>query len=170
MTLVAALSAQGRCRGPGQAFRESSYLAYTAGMSHRPQPSCSASSVPSVTGQGARSLSALNEATSSALLPLPPPPPLPLVLTVSAVCSLHVSGGHSRGEGLVAWAMTDSRLGRSTGAIPPPLPPPFLPPLAGAGAEAALLMDELEEVRRAALVWDAILPHLRCMMPLFHAP
>ena len=117
--------------------------------------------MPSVTGQGARSLSLLllKEAASSALLPLPPTPPL--VPMVSAVCSLQVSGGHSRGEGLVAWAMTDSRLGRSTGAIPPP-PPPFLPPRLGAGAEAALFIEDPEEVRRAALVWDAILPHLRC--------
>ncbi len=71
------------------------------------------------------------------------------------MCSLQASGGHSRGEGLVACAMTASRLGaRCMGAMRPALLP-------GRPAGAPFSLDEaLEVARRAALVWDAILAHL----------
>lgn len=79
------------------------------------------------------------------------------------MCSPQASGGHRRGEGLVACAMTASRLGaRCMGAMRPPLPP-------GRPADPPFSLDEaLEVARRAALLWDAILAHLHARAQLQH--
>ena len=76
------------------------------------------------------------------------------------MCSLQVSGGHSRGLGLVACAMTASRLGaRCMGAMLRPLLPA---PRAGAAARS--LLPPLLEARRAAkCVCDAIVADLRAI-------
>lgn len=95
---------------------EGPHFAYTAGMSQRPQPSCSAMSVASVTGHDAR----------SALLPRFPASrssePLLLLLSrlaldCSASCSALCPGDRPRAVGLVAWAITATRLGLCVGAM-----------------------------------------------------
>ena len=97
------------------------HFAYTAGMSQSPQPSCNAISVASVAGQGARSvlhMSAPASRSSEVLALL-----VALRRDEADGCSASCSAlcpGDVRAVGLVALAITVTRLGRYIGGMAAP--------------------------------------------------